>query len=339
MSDNFFHKPTELNSNENNKSKDTSSSLHINMPQDSLRKNVTESAPQNPQILNPNTTNYSGAAQGNIQQGYSPNVPSPNSVSGSNKGLGIIIGLILLSVIIIVFIVVQNNKTRDEIDDTQIVYNSDSNDYSGGSSDDSDHVYYSDSSNNPTSIITDPGDYEMSSSKGEPHFTSAKLCDIVYNGLGNKFNDIMSYSGQTNTPGTVGFGDHGLEDNYYTYFGNRDQNCHLIFNVTGQTYFEDSDLCYGAKGWLSRVFDYEKTQGPCNARAFADVLNAKNTYVLNDTSSALYVPSNLDTGCLYVIEADIETAQGKKSCTIYLDANGDSYDISSDTWVEVILNN
>lgn len=194
------------------------------------------------------------------------------------------------------------------------------------------------SSGNPSGMLTDPSDYESSGGLDEkPKFLYAKLTDIVYNGLGNNYKNILDYSGLSSDPSSVGFGDHGLEGNYYTYFSNRDKNCDLIFSVTGDTYFCDTDICFGAKGWLERVFDYEKTQGPCEAKAFADILNAKNTYVISDTSNVLYVPSNLNCNGLYVIEADIETSQGLKSCVVYLEADSESDGISSDTWVEVIL--
>ncbi len=196
--------------------------------------------------------------------------------------------------------------------------------------------YYEVNDQERKSILADPNDYE-SSSGSSPYFTSVKLHDIVYYGLGNYFGDIHKYSGNESLPGYIGFGDHGMNGTYYTYFGNHDNNCYLMFSTSHDTYFNTDDYCYGARGWFSRVFDYEKTQGLCRVRDLADYLNASTTYPVSSWPEEYYVPSNLDSDGLYAIEADLDTTLGVRSCVILLEASSESGHISSDTWVEVLV--
>ena len=197
------------------------------------------------------------------------------------------------------------------------------------------HVYYETDFRNASSIQTDPSEWEYSDT-GKASFLYANLCDVMYNGLGRTFRDVLDYTRINGLPTVAGLDSDGIENTYYTRFSNN-KNCDLIFNYSGEGVFGDQDKCIAAKGWLCRVFDYDKTQGMCDAKALADVLNAKGTYVTTDYYGISFVPSNLRSNGLYVIEADIPTAQGILSGFVYVEADSDSYHIGEDTWVEVVL--
>lgn len=203
---------------------------------------------------------------------------------------------------------------------------------------DSQFIYDTSDNRKRYSILSDPSDYERSSTEEKPHYIYANLDELVYNGLDASLIEIMSYKGKTKKPNFVGRADYGVRSLYYTYFDSIDSNRYLLFTASGDEFFGDDDYCYGAAGWLDRIFDYEKTQGLCTAKDFANVLNARNTYVLYDLSGINFVPSNLSTNCLFVIEADISTARGIKPCVVYLEAESDEYCLGIDTWVQVLIN-
>ena len=208
-------------------------------------------------------------------------------------------------------------------------------------SDSSQYEYIETDDRKRKSIVSNASDYETgdssSSNDSESSFTYVELNDIVYYGLGNTFSNILDFSGRSSEPSYVGFGNQGMRGTYYTHFDNMDNNRHLLFSTNYDTYFNSSDYCYGANGWFSRVFDYERNPGSCTVSDLASVLNAKSTYAVSSWPEEYYVPSNLDSSGLYAIEADLSTTSGVQSCVILLEADSDAQHISDDTWTIVLV--
>ncbi len=197
------------------------------------------------------------------------------------------------------------------------------------------------------SIISNANDYEpgnagdasdaQSEAQPEAGFTYAKLKDIAYYGLGNSFSEALRYSGRSSSPDYVGYGNNGMNGSYYTHFDNMDQNRYLMFRTDSDTYFNDNDYCYGVRGWFSRVFEYGRDSHSLPVSSLAAVLDAKSMYPVSSWPEDYFIPSNLDSSGLYAIEADLDTALGVRSCLILLEADSDSWHISDDTWVDVLI--
>lgn len=226
--------------------------------------------------------------------------------------------------------------------------------WNGGNQDGTEagNTYISGDNRTPQNILTDPNDYEP----GDPNYaqepvypeapaeadvgvtiSNIRLCDTLYHGLGDTYQNIYAYTGQDKygTP-SVGLRDYSYDGYYSTYFGN-DRNTELLFYSSTQEYLQDQDSCYGGKGWFDELFEYDRTgQGYISVSQFANALNARETYFINAADEP-DAPSNLYCDSLYVIKADVETALGTYSCTIEIEANSEDYGLGTDTWTKIAL--
>ena len=218
--------------------------------------------------------------------------------------------------------------------------NSSYSDYSSNSDyGSSSYIYYETDSRTQVNPIVDPGEYDPGGGGGGGSGSSGnkiyflKFSDIVYNSLGSDYASICAYSGDNRSGiNTVGYVD---DSAYWTYFKS-DRNAEIIFHKTGSDFFMDRDDCFGAKGWLNRIFTYEHEQGLVTVREFAEKLGAYSTSVISPSQEPL-APTNLECNSLVVVNAVVYTNAGYLDCTIEFEAESLDYYVSTDTWVKVTI--